>query len=157
RPARSCSHPTYSGRSPENLLRRPPSCRAKSVSASPPGPSYLGDRQGRVEAEMSSRLATVLRSIRHTARTRGRADPSDAQLLRQFVARRDEGAFAALLERHGRLVLAVCRRVLRNPTDAEDAFQGTFLVLARKAGSVRDPQALAAWLYRVALNLCRTI
>jgi RNA polymerase sigma factor (sigma-70 family) len=75
---------------------------------------------------------------------------SDAQLLERFVIRRDEAAFEVLLWRHGPTVLGVCRRVLRHEQDAEDAFQATFLVLARKAGSIGTGQALGSWLYRVA-------
>jgi RNA polymerase sigma factor (sigma-70 family) len=75
---------------------------------------------------------------------------SDAQLLARFVARRDETAFAALVARHGRAVLAVCRDVLRDPHDAEDAFQATFVILVRKAGSLWVKDSLAAWLHRVA-------
>src|SRR5262249_44315795 len=66
-----------------------------------------------------------------------------------FLDRRDEAAFAALVERHGATVLATCRAVLKDPTDAEDAFQATFLVLALKARSIRGRAALAGWLYRV--------
>jgi RNA polymerase sigma factor (sigma-70 family) len=84
------------------------------------------------------------------------AAPSDRSLLEQFVARRDEAAFAALLRRHGPLVLGVCRQVLQDGHAAEDAFQATFLVLARKAASVSHHDALAAWLYRVAGNIART-
>ena len=62
---------------------------------------------------------------------------TDAQLLERFLGRRDEGAFAALVARHGPMVLAVCRGVLKDPDDAEDAFQATFLVLFRKAGGLR--------------------
>ena len=62
---------------------------------------------------------------------------ADAQLLERFLDRRDELAFAALVERHGRMVLGTCRSVLRDPHDAEDAFQAVFLVLFRKAGSIR--------------------
>jgi RNA polymerase sigma factor (sigma-70 family) len=75
---------------------------------------------------------------------------TDAQLLTRFVAERDEGAFAALVDRHGPLVLGVCRRVLRDHHDAEDAFQATFLALARKAPSLRRREAVAGWLYEVA-------
>src|SRR5437868_6506959 len=83
------------------------------------------------------------------------ADAADADLLGAFAAARDEDAFAALLDRHGPMVLAVCRRALADPHDAEDAFQATFLVLARKAGSVRRAAALAAWLHGVALRVAR--
>lgn len=68
---------------------------------------------------------------------------SDRRLLSGFVGGRDESAFAALMQRHGRMVLAVCRRVLRDGQDAEDAFQATFLVLSRRAGSIGNPEALA--------------
>ncbi|HMF17924.1 MAG TPA: sigma-70 family RNA polymerase sigma factor, partial [Gemmataceae bacterium] len=75
---------------------------------------------------------------------------TDAQLLACFVADRDEAAFASLVRQHGPMVLGVCRRVLHDLHAAEDAFQATFLVLARKAGSIRKPELLANWLYGVA-------
>jgi RNA polymerase sigma factor (sigma-70 family) len=75
---------------------------------------------------------------------------SDEQLVERFVARRDETAFEALVVRHGRSVLAVCRDVLHDGHDAEDAFQATFLMLARKAGSLWVRGSIAAWLHRVA-------
>ena len=76
----------------------------------------------------------------------------DGQLLEQFLDRRGEAAeaaFAALVERHGPMVLGVCRRALSDPRDAEDAFQATFLILARKAGAVRVGDSLGRWLYGV--------
>jgi RNA polymerase sigma factor (sigma-70 family) len=97
----------------------------------------------------------VLRYLGALTGTTGGADRGDAELLRQFVARRDEGAFAALLERHGALVLGVCRQVL-GEEQAEDAFQAVFLILTQKAASLRRQESLAAWLHRVALNVCRT-
>jgi RNA polymerase sigma-70 factor (ECF subfamily) len=81
---------------------------------------------------------------------------SDGELLERFTARRGEGAelaFAALVERHGPTVLRVCRGVLRDTHDAEDAFQATFLVLASKAGAIRRRESVGSWLYGVALRV----
>ena len=78
---------------------------------------------------------------------------SDGQLLERFASHRDaeaELAFTALVMRHGPLVFGVCQSLLRNPHDAEDAFQVTFMVLARKAGSLRQPERLGPWLHGVA-------
>jgi RNA polymerase sigma factor (sigma-70 family) len=77
----------------------------------------------------------------------------DADLLERFVRQRDEAAFEALLHRHGPLVFGVCRRLLYDPHDALDAFQATFLVLARKAGSVGRRALLGNWLYGVAYKV----
>jgi RNA polymerase sigma factor (sigma-70 family) len=98
-------------------------------------------------------LTNVLRYIRRLIRAAPTADCDDAQLLQQFVSRHDEAAFTALVGRHGPLVLAVCRNVLRDLHAAEDAFQATFLVLAKKAASIRQAQALGPWLHRVAYRI----
>lgn len=81
------------------------------------------------------------------------AGQSDGRLLERFVARRDEAAFSALVTRHGSLVLGVCRRLLHDPNDVEDAFQAVFLVLVRRADSLRDGDRLASWLYGVAYRV----
>src|SRR5438067_579163 len=81
------------------------------------------------------------------------APDDDRRLLAAVAAGTDDAAFAALLDRYGPLVWSVCRRLLACPQDAEDAFQATFLVLARQAGSVRNPENLAAWLYGVAYRV----
>jgi RNA polymerase sigma factor (sigma-70 family) len=75
---------------------------------------------------------------------------TDGDLLERYVRRRDEAAFEALVRRHGPMVLGVCRRVLRHPDDAEDAFQATFLVLVRKGATVVPRQMVGNWLYGVA-------
>jgi RNA polymerase sigma factor (sigma-70 family) len=97
-----------------------------------------------------AQLGPVVRHLRHLAGTPGHHDLSDTQLLQCFAARHEEAAFAALVERHGRLVLNVCRRVLGHEQDAEDAFQATFLLLARNAASIHTTEAVGGWLYRVA-------
>jgi RNA polymerase sigma factor (sigma-70 family) len=92
----------------------------------------------------------IQRFIRRITCSRAVGDDPDRQLLEQFVAHADQGAFEALVQRHGPLVMSVCKRVLRGAHDAEDAFQATFLVLVRKAGSLRAPESLGPWLYGVA-------
>jgi RNA polymerase sigma factor (sigma-70 family) len=83
------------------------------------------------------------------------AVPSDRELLDRFHRQRDQAAFEVILRRHGPMVLGVCRRILPQAHDAEDAFQATFLVLVRKAGVLRDPGLLANWLYGVAYRVAR--
>src|SRR5437879_2018263 len=98
----------------------------------------------------SGQLTTVLRHLRRMAHAEGAGEQSDAELLEDFVVRRVEVAFAALVERHGPMVLGVCRRLLRNEADAEDAFQATFLALARTAHAIDKRASLGCWLHAVA-------
>jgi RNA polymerase sigma factor (sigma-70 family) len=98
-------------------------------------------------------LGTVLSHLRHLVEPERARELSDAQLLERFVSRHEESAFAALLQRHARLVWSVCRQVLLHEQDAEDAFQATFLALARHASSIREGQAVSSWLYHVAYRI----
>jgi RNA polymerase sigma factor (sigma-70 family) len=95
-------------------------------------------------------MKTVLRHLRRMALMQAGDRATDVHLLQSFLDRRDEAAFEGLLRRHGPMVLGVCRRVLGHIHDAEDAFQATFLVLARKADSVRPREMVGPWLYGVA-------
>jgi RNA polymerase sigma factor (sigma-70 family) len=79
----------------------------------------------------------------------------DDELLARFFQQQEDAAFSALVERYGPLVYNVCRRILGDSPDAEDAFQATFLVLVRKGASLRDPGRLANWLYGVAYRSAR--
>ena len=88
--------------------------------------------------------------IRHLFESGTCTGLSDARLLERFVTHRDEAAFAALVARHGSLVLNTCQTVLKDPNAADDAFQATFVLLFRKAGSIRGRDAVGAWLHRVA-------
>src|SRR5262249_13146026 len=92
----------------------------------------------------------VIQHIRGTAVLPGAARASDGQLLDSFVREQDEAAFAAIVRRHGPMVWGVCRRILRNDHDTDDAFQATFLVLVRTAASVVPRELVGNWLYGVA-------
>jgi RNA polymerase sigma factor (sigma-70 family) len=95
----------------------------------------------------------VIEHIRQLAEG-GRANPAtDQEPLSRFIERKDEAAFAALVRRHGPMILALCRRVLHHAQDAEDVFQATFLVLARKAAGIRKLESVGSWLYGVAYRL----
>ena len=97
--------------------------------------------------------STILQLIRRAALDERVRQLSDHELLHRFAGQGDGPAFHALLLRHGPMVLEVCHGVLGNEADGEDAFQATFLILARKASSIRKTESLGSWLHGVA---CRT-
>src|SRR5690242_15246290 len=101
----------------------------------------------------STQVGAVLGYVRQLAAGRKDDELPDPLLLERFALGRDEAAFAALLRRHGPMVLGVCRSVLRDPHDAEDAFQAAFVLLAQKAGAIHRREALSGWLYRVAYHV----
>src|SRR5579884_1443507 len=141
-------HPCRSPRLGTELLRS----QKKPDSTTPLASSI---RQSQPEARRApdmahGQLAPILHYLRRVTSPVVSGDIPDTELLCRFSRNRDETAFAALVRRHGPMVLAVCRRVLRDGHTAEDAFQATFLVLARKAGSLAKPELLANWLYGVA-------
>jgi len=103
----------------------------------------------------SIRSMGSVRGSRDRPATPAPASEPDEQLLRRFADLRDEAAFAELVRRHGPMVLGACRRLLGDPHEADDAFQATFLVLARKAGSIERPDRLSHWLYGVAVRVSR--
>src|SRR5579884_1533550 len=92
----------------------------------------------------------LVEHLRRVVGPTGGARLTDAELLERFITDQDEAAFEALLRRHAPMVLGVCRRILGHADDAEDAFQATFLVLVRKATSIRPRDAVGNWLYGVA-------
>src|ERR1700736_6152270 len=109
---------------------------------------YLGgDPTGRTVRVSMEPLGDAIRRMGRSDGLQGPLSLTDAQLLERFVARRDEPAFTALMARHGPMVLCLCRQMLRDAQDAEDAFQASFLVLARNASSIRKRPSLSAWLY----------
>ncbi len=128
---------------------------------------YLGVANESLRTEVSARelngmayaaTGSVFRQIESLFEGTSVAGLTDRQLLERFNARRDragEAAFAALVTRHGPMVLDICLCILGDLHHAEDAFQAVFLVLARRAGSIRDPDLLGNWLYGVALRTAR--
>ncbi len=99
----------------------------------------------------------LLKHIRRLVVAQSTGRLTDGQLLDRFVTSQDQAAFAAMVTRHGAMVLGVCRRVLRNVEDAEDACQAAFLVLARKASAIRKKDSLASWLHGVAFRIAANL
>src|SRR5437879_808519 len=95
-------------------------------------------------------ITNLVRHLRRLAAPHDADEPTDGQLLERFAVGSEQAAFEALVRRHGPMVLGVCRRVLNNAADADDAFQATFLVLVHKAGSIRKRELVGSWLYGVA-------
>ena len=98
----------------------------------------------------NTRPDVVLEHVRRIAADG--AATTDGELLARFATGRDEAAFTALVQRHGPMVLSVCRGILRHEQDAEDAFQAAFLILARKAASVARRESVGCWLHQVAYH-----
>ena len=99
---------------------------------------------------MRANLSHVLQHLRKVADTQTARDLTDGELLERFQTTHEETAFALLVQRHGPMVLGVCRRILDNAADAEDAFQATFVVLVRRAASLASRAVLGDWLHGVA-------
>jgi RNA polymerase sigma factor (sigma-70 family) len=98
-------------------------------------------------------MDAVVQHIRQLAEGAKASSLTDQQLLQRFVQSKDEAAFASLVRRHGPMILSLCRRLLHHVQDAEDVFQATFLVLARKATAIRKQESVGSWLYGVAYRL----
>src|SRR5439155_13752267 len=117
-----------------------------------PGNRYVEahDAIPRAKDMPTGQMSQAVQHLRRVVLWHDGAGLSDAQLLEHFIERRDEAAFETLVRRHGPMVLGVCRRLLRNYHDADDAFQATFLVLVRKAASIAPKDMVGHWLYGVA-------
>ena len=122
--------------------------------ASEQGTIYTeGQHRGRTSEMPTGTPDPLLRFIRAIRTKSAIQRASDGELLERFIASRDEGAFAALVHRHGPMVLGVCRRILRDAHYAEDVFQVTFLLLAQQAHAIRRKGSVGSWLYGVAFRM----
>src|SRR5215469_8257649 len=103
--------------------------------------------------ESRDRTHPLLDQIRRMAAGQPLRQMSDSELIAQFVGQHDEAAFRVLMDRYGPMVLRVCKRILGNDHDAEDAYQATFVVLTSKAGAQRWKESVGAWLHGVAVSV----
>ena len=103
----------------------------------------------------SRQLSHFLRWLEGTLASESLVAFADSQLLERFLNSRDDAAFRVLVSRHGPMVYRVCRRVLPDEQDTEDAFQAVFLIFIRKAGTIRKRMSLASWLHGVAYQIGR--
>jgi RNA polymerase sigma factor (sigma-70 family) len=103
------------------------------------------------------KLDATMRNLRKFAALHAYRDLADHDLLERFIDAHDEAAFTVLIEKHGPMVLGVCRRALANQHDAEDACQATFLVLSRKAKSISKKASLGSWLHGVARRVSASL
>jgi RNA polymerase sigma factor (sigma-70 family) len=113
---------------------------------------FEGERSPRVVMRHAA-LSSFVQILRRVAARHACDEQGDAEFLARFVRQGDEAAFEALVHRHGPMVWGVCRRLLTRTEDAEDAFQAAFVVLLRRAGSIRDGSLLGNWLYCVAYRV----
>src|SRR5262245_17837383 len=105
----------------------------------------------------TTELGAVLQHVRGLAAHRPSDERTDGELVRAFLTHNDQAAFETVVRRHGSMVLNLCRRRLANLQDAEDAFQATFLLLARRPASIRKRESLAGWLHGVAYRMAAHI
>ena len=125
----------------------------KLCSKMPLSGKYIGRVSVPRAITMATRALASLVQLLRQSRIHHRGTTTDAELLELFISQRDNDAFEVLVRRHGPMVLAVCRRILHNEADVEDCFQATFLVLVRRAASLRRRGLVGSWLYGVARNV----
>jgi RNA polymerase sigma factor (sigma-70 family) len=118
-------------------------------------PTILVHRLGVDETSMARSFTPFAAELRASGNQGERRLMNERDLLERFVVEKDPEAFRELIERHGAMVLAVCRSILHEPHDAEDAFQNVFLILARRANTIKHLDTIAPWLHRVALRVAR--
>ena len=133
-------------------FRLPARAWTESMSESP---TILVHRLGVDETSMARSLTPFAAELRASGNQEEGRLMNERDLLERFVVEKDPEAFRELIERHGAMVLAVCRSILHEAHDAEDAFQNVFLILARRANTIRHLDTIAPWLHRVALRVAR--